>query len=109
MWCLDGNCVGADHATKRLACLLVRLAGRKLTLGGTLAVANFEEGPVLAGGLRRELRTSDRAEDKLENKGIGGQPAERPAPSTENTCPSVFQLQPLQTLYLACAGFCHAA
>lgn len=78
------QCRAASHrqyAGRALARMFCWDAFGKFALIDALAVADFEEGPVLAGGLRGNFGARERAEDQLKNERIGSEPADRPPPS----------------------------
>jgi hypothetical protein len=89
----------STHRHKHAGCALARVfsgdAFRQLAVRCALAEADFVERPALIGGLRGNLGASERANDKLENERIGGEPADRPPPNPEISCPRLLHCEPL--------------
>lgn len=86
--------IGTGRAGKCLARLLVGRALRQFSIGRRLTEADFEEGPVLPGRVRGELRACEGTEEKLEHERIGGEPAERPPTATQYAAPQLLHIQP---------------
>ena len=70
-------------------------AFRQFALICALAETNFEKRPILTGGLRGHLPARERTDDELENKHIGGEPADRPPPIPEISRARLLHCEPL--------------
>lgn len=89
-----GRRIGAGRTAERLARLFVGFALRQFSGRYALAETDFEEGPVLPGGVGGELRSRESAEDKLEHEHIGSEPAKRPPPTTQYVAPRSLHVRP---------------